>query len=226
MCDKRPCDKGGCANNECESLAIGANKSGGETCNFSPCSTTCSPRGPESPKALAKCQPCAPPPDLKHIKPEDRTCYRQCELQKWLDNLVERQTKECFGHYIGRAFAVATRELNKNAVNRECMGDEFPHFLDRYCWRLWHGTKLNLQKHGVTLGNTKENYLLSILREEVLELYNARKIIPDPRQQMKSGETWTHEGSHCSSSRAGKDCYVRISHHAFLASVHSVFVGI
>lgn len=210
MCDKRPCDQVPCAKNACESLSKNSGRH--EACDFKPCSTTCTPRSPPSPRPAPDCKACAPRlnwsfhPDLRDIKPCDRKAYRQCKIQKWLDHLVERLPKECYGHYVGRAHAVASRELNKNAVNRECMGDEFPHFLDRYVWRLWHGARLNMQKHGISLGDSTESFMLSLLREECEELFNERQIIPDPREQMSGTDTWVHEGQHCSSSRAGRDC--------------------
>lgn len=163
---------------------------------------------PPAPFMKPPCTRVAPPPDLSHINPEDRKAFRQCKIQQWLDNMVARASRECFGHYIGRAYAVASRELNFDAQARTCIGDEFPHFVDRFAWRILHGSRLNMQKHGISIGHTAEQQNLALLREECEELFREGQIMPDPSMRMNTGDTWAHEGDHCSSSRAGRDCQV------------------
>lgn len=157
--------------------------------------------------------PCKPicaltslPPDLKHIKPEDRKHYRQNQIQQWLENMVLRAPRECFGHYIGRVYTMASRDLSFEATARYCMGDEFPHFLDKYVWRILQGARLGMIKHGVVIGADQERQYFALLREEVEELFNDDQIIPDPRLKMEPGDTWVHEKEHCASSRAAREC--------------------
>lgn len=207
MCDRRPCDKPGCAKEKCESLSP-RYKPCTEPCDFSPCITTCRERAPTPPFSKPPCSRAAPPPDLRHINPEDRKAFRQCKIQQWLDNMVARAPRECFGHYIGRVYAVASRELNFDAQARTCIGDEFPHFVDRFAWRILHGSRLNMQKHGISIGHNVEQQNLALLREECEELFKEGQILPDPTMRMSMGDTWVHEGDHCSSSRAGRDCQV------------------
>ncbi len=215
MCDQRPCQKPECALSACGSLAKSKEGQPDEPCNFRPCSSSCcnQPK-PPPPRAKSPCRPCVPPldwkghPELSDIVPADHKKFRQCKLQTWLDHLAERMDQECYGHYIGRAHAMATRELNKNASARECMGDEYPHFLDRYVWRLWHGARLSMSKHGVIFHESEAHFLLQLLREECEELFNERHLIPDPRENMGIDDTWVHENEHCSSSRAGRTCHV------------------
>ena len=205
MCDRRPCDIPKCAKSRCESLSP-RYKPCNEPCDFSPCSGTCPqpPRPPTPPRP--PCSRAAPPPDLRHIKPDDRKAFRQCKIQQWLDHMVARTPRECFGHYIGRAYAVASRELNFDAQARTCIGDEFPHFVDRFVWRILHGSRLNMQKHGISIGHNEEQTNLALLREECEELFNDGQILPNPNMRMNQGDTWVHEGEHCSSSRAGREC--------------------
>lgn len=92
--------------------------------------------------------------------------------------MVARTPRECFGHYIGRAYAVASRELNFDAQARTCIGDEFPHYVDRFVWRILHGSRLNMQKHGISIGHSAEQANLALLREECEELFKDGQIMP------------------------------------------------
>ncbi|KAG0579133.1 hypothetical protein KC19_4G075100 [Ceratodon purpureus] len=162
------------------------------------------------PESKSDCKPiCAvssQPPDLKHVKPEDRKKYRQQQIQEWLDQMLVRAPRECFGHYIGRVHAVASHELKFDHAARYCVGDEFPHFLDRYVWRILQGARLSMIKHGVIIQPEVEKQYFALLREEVEQLFNDDQIIPDPRQKMLPGDTWVHEGEHCASSRTAREC--------------------
>lgn len=153
-----------------------------------------------------KCAVIAQPPDLEHIQPGERKRYRQMEIQKWLDQMLVRAPRECFGHYIGRVQAVAARELKFDNASRYCVGDEFPHFLDRYVWRILQGARLCMIKHGVIIQPEAEKEYLALLREECEELFNDDQIIPDPRLKMLPGDTWVHETEHCTTSRTAREC--------------------
>lgn len=154
----------------------------------------------------ASCAVTAPPPNLNHVKVEERKTYRQRAIQEWLSQFLERAPKECFGHYIGRVHAVASRELSFEAPKKSTVGDEFPHALDKFVWRILQGGRLVMLKHGVTIDQRVEMENLAMLREECEELFNDMQIYPDPRLKMLPGDTWSHSAPHCSSSRAGRDC--------------------
>ncbi|KAG0567112.1 hypothetical protein KC19_7G111000 [Ceratodon purpureus] len=162
-------------------------------CTFPTCMDQCKsaeprPGGPlnlKPTRQVLNCKPCCDPPDwinhsqLRFVKEGDLKNYRQCRLQKWLEHLVNRLPYEGFGPFIRRCYKTADHELKENNDNKECCGDQFPHILDRYVWRLWSGTKYNIAKHGVNVDANEELLLLQFLREECNELYWADELIPN-----------------------------------------------
>lgn len=177
--------------------------------NFCPCppSTTSCQKGSHRPggpldlkpsKESPNCNPCCDPPDwanhpdLRKVMQEDMRSYRQGRLQRWLDYLTNRLPCEPFGAFIGRAREAAEHELNRNNRHMECVGDEFPHYLDKYVWRMWKGAKLNLSKHGVHHSEAESMLLLELLREECDELFQRKEIDRDPTPMMHPNIRWTH----------------------------------
>lgn len=157
------------------------------------------PGGPlnlKFPPQTPTCKPCIDPPDwfndpqLSRVKECDIRNYRQCRLQRYLEHLVNRLPNEPFGAFIGRCFETADQELNFNNHSKQCIGDKYPHVLDRYVSRLWLGAKLKVSKNGVYISADEELVILQLLREECNELYEELDICPMPHVPQKC--KWNH----------------------------------
>lgn len=116
-------------------------------------------------------------PELKQIKDYERRQFREQKLTQWLETQLPRKF-ESFAHYIQRCYPTAALQLKQS--HKMHLGDEYPHALDKYVFRLFMGARMRQHIQGVRWGVDKEELVLQLLREECQELVRDGYLKLDP----------------------------------------------